>query len=222
MGRFAVAVRWKLGALALGIATIGALPATAQAEDFFSALFGGLSAPQREAPQPYVRLPFADEAAPRPRPAPRSAVSYSGGGGGQAWCVRTCDGRYFPLAATGDLGKAAACNNFCPASKTEVVYGSAIDDAATDSGKPYSQLPNAFRYRTEIVDGCTCNGKDQFGLAKVPIESDATLRKGDLVASADGLMVANRTAGRHAELNFSPAPGALNEKFRRAPVLASE
>jgi hypothetical protein len=208
-----------LGVLALGAAAISALPPAAQAEDFFSALFGGLNAPQRQAPQPYVRLPFADEAA-SPQAAPRSTARY--GGGGQAWCVRTCDGRYFPLAATGDQAKVDACNNFCPASKTEVVYGSAIDDAATGNGKSYSELPNAFRYRTEIVDGCTCNGKDQFGLAKVPIESDATLRKGDIVAGADGLMVANRTAGKHAELNFSPVPDSLRDKYRRVPVVASE
>jgi uncharacterized protein DUF2865 len=222
MSRFAV--RWKLGALALGVAAAGALSPAAQAEDFFSALFGGgFGAPRREAPQPYVRMPFADETPPQPQPraTPRNTVSY-GGGGGQAWCVRTCDGRYFPIAASGDQGKAAACNNFCPASKTEVVYGSSIDDAATDNGKSYSELPNAFRYRTEIVDGCTCNGKDHFGLAKIPIENDPTLRKGDIVAGADGLMVANRTASRHAELNFSPAPDALREKFRRAPVVASE
>src|SRR5512135_3354584 len=125
MRRFAVAVRWKLGALVLGVAAVGALSPAAQAEDFFSALFGG-GAPRREAPQPYIRLPFTDEAAPPPRAAPRNAVSYGGGGGGQAWCVRTCDGRYFPLGATGDQGKVAACNNFCPASKTEVVYGSSI------------------------------------------------------------------------------------------------
>ena len=205
----------------LGVAANGALPPAAQAEDFFSALFGGVSAPQRQAPQPYVRLPFADEAAPQPRAA-RAAVNYGGGGGGQAWCVRTCDGPYFPLTAAGEQGKVVACNNFCPASKTEVVYGSAIDDASTDNGKSYSELPNAFRYRTEIVDGCTCNGKDQFGLAKVSIENDTTLRKGDIVAGADGLMVANRSANKRAELNFSPAPETMRARYRQLPVVAAE
>ncbi|MFX5574762.1 DUF2865 domain-containing protein, partial [Acinetobacter baumannii] len=81
----------------------------------------------------------------------------------------------------------------------------------------YSELPNAFRYRTEIVDGCTCNGKDHFGLAQVSIDNDPTLRKGDIVASADGLMVANRTSGKRAELNFSPAPESIRARYRRAP-----
>jgi hypothetical protein len=220
-----VAVRSMMGAAALGAAAVlGALtmPHAAQAEDFLSALFGGFNAPRREAPQPYVRLPFADDSAPVRRAPRHSEVSYSGGGGEQAWCVRTCDGRYFPLASGGDQSGAVLCNNFCPASKTEVVYGSNIDDAATENGKSYSELPNAFKYRTELVDGCTCNGKDHFGLAKVSIENDPTLRKGDIVASDDGLMVANHSAGKRAELNFSPAPQSLRAKFQRAPVVASE
>jgi hypothetical protein len=214
-----------MGALALGAMVSGAviLSPAAHAQDFFSALFGGFNAePRRPAQQPYVRLPFADEGAPARRSASRSEASYSGGGGGQAWCVRTCDGRYFPLAPTDDQSGAVICNNFCPASKTEIVYGAAIDDAATDKGKSYSELPNAFRYRTELVDGCTCNGKDHFGLAKVSIENDPTLRKGDIVANADGLMVANRGNGKRAELNFSPAPESLRAKYQRAPVVASE
>lgn len=211
-----------LAVSAAGLAGAVALPAAAQAEDFFSALFGGFGPPRQPAPQPYVRFPFADDAPSQRRPAPREEAASSGGGGGQAWCVRTCDGRYFPLGATGDQSKEAACNSFCPASKTEIVYGGSIDQAETDEGKPYSELPNAFRYRTQIVDGCTCNGKDQFGLAKVPIENDPTLRKGDVVAGADGLMVANRAAGKHAETNFSPAPESIRARFRRAPVVASE
>jgi len=214
--------RRAFAAIAVAIAATGgalAMPATAGAQDFFSALFGGFNAPQRQAP--YVRMPFADEG-PAQRPAPRSQPTYSGGGS-TAWCVRTCDGRYFPLGATGDQSKEAACNSFCPASKTEIVYGSSIDGAETDGGKPYSALPNAFKYRTEVVDGCSCNGKDHFGLARVPIDSDPTLRKGDVVAGDDGLKVANRTgSGKRAELNFSPAPAALRAKYERAPVLASD
>lgn len=218
-----MAVRSMMGAaLALGAAAVAgtlALPHTAQAEDFLSTLFGGFNPQSRQAPQPYIRLPFADESAPARRAPRRSEVS--DGGGEQAWCVRTCDGRYFPLAS-GEQSGAVLCNNFCPASKTEVVYGNNIDDAATEGGKSYSDLPNAFRYRTQLVDGCTCNGKDHFGLAKVSIENDPTLRKGDVVASSDGLMVANRSAGKRAEINFSPAPDSLRAKFSRARVVASE
>jgi hypothetical protein len=192
------------------------LAPAAQAEDFLSALFGAFGArPQA----PAVRLSFANEGDARaPQRGIRSRSGYSGGL--QAFCVRTCDGRYFPISGSNGQSRAASCNSFCPASETEVVYGSNIDHAATESGKPYSELPNAFRYRSELVAGCTCNGKDQIGLAPVKIENDPTLRKGDLVAGADGLMVAGRVADkRGASLSFSPASEALRT---RVPVVASE
>ena len=194
----------------------------AQAEDFLSALFGAFGARRPEAPS--MALPFASESSPLPlQNDPRPRATYSGGGGGQAYCVRTCDGRYFPIAASGGQSRAASCNSFCPASETKVVYGGNIDNAATETGKPYSELPNAFRYRQEIVAGCTCNGKDQFGLAPVKIENDPTLRKGDIVAGANGLMVASHSADkRSASLNFSPVSAAVRARYQRVPVLASE
>lgn len=143
-------------------------------------------------------------------------------GGGKAWCVRTCDGRYFPIAGNDAEGKAESCSSFCPASQTELVYGNDIDHAAMSSGKPYSALPNAFKYRNEMVAGCTCNGKDSAGLAPVSIDKDPTLRKGDIVAGADGLMVANPGSGRRAELNFTPVSPAIQARIQGAPVVARE
>jgi Protein of unknown function (DUF2865) len=217
-------MRWRSGRLVvLGAAVVlGALmPApAAQAEDFLSALFGAFGG--RRAPAPSMPLSFANEGyslSPQRDARPRTGYS----GGGQAYCVRTCDGRYFPISSTNGESRAASCNNFCPASETKVVYGSTIDNAATENGKPYSELPNAFRYRNEIVAGCTCNGKDEVGLAPVKIENDPTLRRGDIVAGADGLMVAGRGADkRAASLNFSPASESVRARYQRVPVVASE
>jgi hypothetical protein len=205
--------QWQIAAGLVLVLGAAGLPARAEAGDFFSNLFGTFG---MRPPGPPVVLPFANDGSPmetKPR------VAY---GGGQAWCVRTCDGRYFPIAGPDSPSKAASCNSFCPASKTELVYGGDIDHAATETGKPYSQLPNAFKYRSEIVAGCTCNGKDQAGLAPVSIDKDPTLRKGDIVAGADGLMIANPGTGKHAELNFTPVPEAVRARFQRMPVLARE
>jgi hypothetical protein len=206
--------------IALGIAVLlcaSALAPAAQAEDFLSALFGAFGGGRSHAPS--IPLPFASEGnpfAPQGDARPRFA-------GGQAYCVRTCDGRYFPITASDNESRAASCNSFCPASDTSVVYGSNIDNAATETGKPYSELPNAFRYRNELVAGCTCNGTDRIGLAPVKIENDPTLRKGDIVAGRDGLMVAGRGADRRgASLNFSPASERLRARYQRVPVVASE
>ena len=201
----------------IAIASLGlALTPAAHAEDFFSALFGGF----RSRPAPEIRTPFPNDDMPR-YDAPRQRASY---GGGTAYCVRGCDGRYFPAQGNDAESKAQSCKSFCPASETSLIYGSDIDDATTDKGKSYSELPNAFRYRNEIVAGCTCNGKDSVGLASVKVEDDPTLRKGDIVAGADGLVVANRSAGdrRGVAMNFSPLPEKLRARFHQVPVVAKE
>jgi hypothetical protein len=188
---------------------------SAHAEDFFSALFGGF----RMRPPPEIRMPFPNDDVPR-YDAPRRS-SY---GAGTAYCVRGCDGRYFPAQGTDAASKAQSCKSFCPASETSLVYGSNIDDATTENGKSYSDLPNAFRYRNEIVAGCTCNGKDPAGLAQVKVEDDPTLRKGDIVAGAGGLVVASRNANdrRGVAMNFSPLPDSVRAKFRQVPIVAKE
>jgi Protein of unknown function (DUF2865) len=206
-----------LGFVVMLGAVLGAsVPAAAQEMDFFSNVFGG-----SRAAQPQIRMPFAGEGRRQESisrsEAPRPRIAY---GGGQAWCVRTCDGRYFPITGAGEQGRVTACDSFCPASETKVVYGSSIDNSSSDNGKPYSELPNAFRYRNEMVAGCTCNGHDQTGLAPVKIEEDQTLRKGDIVAGANGLVVANRGAGKRTALNFSPVSPDIQARYRSEPVLA--
>ena len=213
-------MNWQPGRqwLAFGAVALLSASAPAHAEDFLSALFGAFGAHRPAARA--MPLPFASEGevgAPPAESRPRTS------GGGQAYCVRTCDGRYFPISASDGQSRAASCNSFCPASETKVFYGSNIDRASSEGGKQYSELPNAFKYRSEIVSGCTCNGKNPFGLAKVDIRDDPTIRKGDLVAGADGLMVAGHSADkRGASLNLSPAPAAIQSRFERVPVVASD
>jgi hypothetical protein len=121
--------------------------------------------------------------------------------GGRGFCVRTCDGRYFPLQA----GGAEMCRAMCPASPTMTFYGSAIGHAVAGNGARYSDLDTAFLYREQIVAGCTCNGKDAFGLARVDLASDPTLRDGDIVATSNGLMAYNTRTRRGAETaSFTP------------------
>ena len=214
------------GKLVLGgaVALIAMVIAPAAlAEDFLSALFGafGVHRPQ----PPVTPMPYVGEETttfPPEGPVSRPRV-YSYGGGSQAYCVRTCDGRYFPISSSGNQSRAASCNSLCSASETKVVYGSNIDNAVTDGGKPYSELPNAFRYRDELVAGCTCNGKDPTGLAAVKIEDDPTLRRGDIVAGNNGLMVAGRGADRRgASLDPLPAPVSIRSHYQRVPVVASQ
>jgi hypothetical protein len=214
-------IRRSVKLMALGaLAAIGmsAVAPAAQAEDFFSALFGGFGRPH--APPRSIPLQFPNDGDVNASAAQTEGrLRYAGG---QAYCVRTCDGRYFPIQASGNETRAASCNSFCPASETKVVYGSNIDSATTDTGKPYSELPNAFRYRNEIVAGCTCTGKNETGLAPVKIQDDTTLRSGDIVAGANGLEIARRGDRRGAAADFTPVPQRQSARIQGAPVVASE
>jgi hypothetical protein len=201
-------ISWKFAAVLL--LSFGALAPAAQAQDFFSSLFGGFG---RRAPP--ARMPFAGEGENFGQAQSRQRF-----GGGQAYCVRSCDGRYFPVAGADKESRAAACSSLCPKADTELVYGSPIDTAATESGKPYSKLQNAFRYRNELVADCSCNGEDSVGLARVDVEKDPTLRSGDIVAGANGLVVANKSERRGASLEFSPASERIKQRFRHPPVVA--
>jgi hypothetical protein len=207
----------KLAFVVVTFLTAG-VSASAHGQDFFSALFGGLDVDRPH--QPVIQAPNnRPTGETMPDAQPRRSHGYAGS---QAFCVRTCDGRYFPIQAGDGKSRAASCNSFCPASETKIVYGSSIDQAATDSGKSYSELPNAFRYRKEIVSGCTCNGKDATGLAVMKIEEDPTLRKGDIVAGADGLMVNHNPDRRGASLNMSPVSQSVRAKYEKPPVVVED
>jgi hypothetical protein len=102
--------------------------------------------------------------------------------------VRLCDGRYFPIQRAANVQPAQICSSLCPASKTKVFAGPDISRAVAADGVNYSALQTAFRYRDETVEDCTCNGRTAYGLAAMDAGEDPTLRAGDLVATAAGLV----------------------------------
>lgn len=213
--------RSMAAAVAIGLVALAGAP-SAHARDFFSSFFGGAFNDNARPSPPPESMPFASPFGDGQQPNRRVNIyggSYSGGS--TTYCVRTCDGRYFPVTASDGQTKAEACKSFCPATETKIYHGGSIDNASSDTGRSYSDLPNAFRYRKELVAGCTCNGKDSVGLAPVKIEDDPTLRSGDIVAGADGLMVAGYSR-RSAALNFTPAPKSVRAKFERLPVVAAQ
>src|SRR5205814_10336358 len=108
-------------------------------------------------------------------------------GSGPAFCVRSCDGKYFPLAR-GNATPVQVCQAFCPASVTKVFFGSTIDNASSANGERYADSENAFRYRKALRADCTCNGRDPAGLAPVDLTLDGSLRPGDVVATTSGLL----------------------------------
>ena len=119
-----------------------------------------------------------------------SPAERSSGGGGGTYCVRLCDGRYYPIprSASGQFSPAKMCSAMCPAAQTQVFNGNPEHAVAAD-GTHYADLTTAFAYRQHIVPDCSCTGHGTGGLAPLDVDSDPTLRAGDVVAGKDNLTV---------------------------------
>lgn len=205
--------------LTASVAGSMAVSAPASAQGIFERIFGGLrhaiSAPARQPSNvnsfadPFSSLANAINGQPNQE---RRAADFNPAKG---FCVRTCDGRFFPVQARAGLSAAESCNAFCPASQTKLYSGGSIDNAVAGDGSRYEDLDNAFVYRERQVDGCTCNGKTPFGLARMDVNIDPTLRPGDVVATKTGLMAF--TGAKDKVANFTPV-----DSYRGMPQSARD
>jgi hypothetical protein len=200
-----------------------ALPRAASAENLFDFLFGGIQKQQHQAP-PQANF-FADPFSQQPAPAPSRPVASAG----SAFCVRSCDGRYFPLSRA-NATPVQMCQAFCPASPTKVFYGSSIDSASSATGERYADSENAYAYRKALRADCTCNGRDAAGLAPVDLTLDTSLRAGDVIATTNGLVAySGIKVGVNQTAEFTPVasyPGLTSDvrarlgEMKVAPVAA--
>src|SRR5216684_4306501 len=218
--------RMMLVAAAALTGSVALAPCVASAEGLFDFFFGGVQKQQQKAPPQasFFADPFGinQQAAPTP---PRYVAS----GSGPAFCVRSCDGRYFPLAR-GNATPVQMCQAFCPASPTKVFFGSNIDSASSSTGERYADSENAFAYRKVLRADCTCNGRDSAGLAPIDLTLDTSLRQGDIIATTNGLVAYSGVrAGGGQSAEFTPVasyPGLTADvrarlgEMKVAPVAA--
>jgi hypothetical protein len=107
-------------------------------------------------------------------------------------CVRACDGYYFPISYSTLPGRfaddARACQRLCPAAEAELYSfrnpGEDMEQAISITGQAYTALPNAFRYRKEIIAGCSCRRPGQsWADALKNADDSSTLESGDIVVT---------------------------------------
>jgi len=178
-----------LRVLIIAVLIVAGSVSGAKAGGLFDGILGlfGLQAPQAIDPTPRI-----------------DPLGYSSGQ--KAFCVRQCDGRYFPIASAGNATPVQMCSAMCPAAKTRIYRGGEIDSSVDERGARYGDLDKAFAYRTAVVPSCTCNGKEPFGLVSTEVMTDPTLQAGDIVATADGLKVFQGAQGdAHRAADFAPA-----------------
>jgi hypothetical protein len=206
------------------------LPAPVSAQNLLDFFFGGLQKLQRgAAPTNSSTDPFTGQQNPSAQQDMPPARSASAGGSGPAFCVRTCDGKYFPLMR-GAASPVQMCQAFCPASATKVYFGSSIDGAYASTGERYVESENAFAFRKALRSDCTCNGRSPAGLARADLGLDNSLRAGDVIATADGLVAYTGVRlGSEQTAEFTPVasyPGLTSEvrarlgEMKVAPVRA--
>jgi Protein of unknown function (DUF2865) len=202
-----------LSAAVLAVCWVAGAGAARAEEGFFDFLFGGPG---------HWQPPWRsqDHAPPVPgvgrvAPAALGNESVSEGGGttghGVAFCVRLCDGHHFPMENMAKTTPTETCRAICPYSKTKVFFGAEIGGAVAQDGQRYADLDTAFVYRKQLVDKCTCNGRDAMGLAPLDVRNDPTLRPGDMVATKEGIATYTGRPGA----NFTPVnPATLPVDIR--------
>ena len=213
-------LRVSAGILTAGLLTCVSLDSASAG--IFERIFGGL----RRAVEAPAGLPdniraFADPFSGMRNPRPPSQQAEAGPATG--YCVRTSDGFYFPVQAHASVSAAEACHAFCPASPTRLYFGSGIDHAVAAGGGRYADLDTAFLYRKRLVAGSTCNGRSPFGLAHIDVNTDPTLRPGDIVATRSGLVAV--TGMKNKVADFAPiesdraVPKSTREKLAGVKIM---
>jgi hypothetical protein len=208
-------------ALALLAVAVPVSPASAQGQGgVFNFLFGS--------PRPATSAAVSSYADPNSQISPFGAkpadpsAPYVASTPSVSYCVRLCDGRFFPIQRASGADPVEACNSFCPASRTKIFSGGGIDHAVANDGTRYAKLDTAFVYRDRTVAGCTCNGRDAFGLVTTTAADDPTLRPGDIVASDNGFVA--YTGSRRQNAEFTPLTNSeftseLRQKLARAKIV---
>jgi hypothetical protein len=81
-------------------------------------------------------------------------------------CVRECDGFYFPVSTATTESQfredETKCRSQC-AAPAQLFYHRSdqdVDQMVSLSGKPYKEMPNAFRNQKVYIRGCSCNTRE--------------------------------------------------------------
>lgn len=108
-------------------------------------------------------------------------------------CARSCDGFYFPISFATVPSRfpddERVCKSLCPAADaTLFTYrnpGEDMNQAVSINGQPYSQSPNAFKYRQSFDKSCSCKaaGQTWSDALKNIDDKAAAAQQGDIIVT---------------------------------------
>jgi hypothetical protein len=118
----------------------------------------------------------------------------SGSGGYRTVCVRTCDGYYWPISFSTSQDHfrddEMKCQKMCPAAEVALFShrnpGEDMQQATSLTGRLYTELPNAFKYRTSVDQACSCRRPGEtWAEAMKNVETRSSLEQGDILVTED-------------------------------------
>ena len=141
-------------------------------------------------------------------------------GGSRVVCVRACDGFFFPLPSNRREGAEDMCQALCPSTQTLVYFMSGdgvIERAGNREGKPYTELPNAGKYKKSFDPACSCRKADEsWATALQPAENMLKSGRGDMIVTEEKAEELSRPKTVAASRKPAPTPAA--EADEEAPV----
>ena len=193
----------KVPSIAL-IVAFSALVQPATARDFLEELFGlGGSEAQRSGD--VAAGQGAAGQTPVAEQTQKKRVASTGG----TFCVRSCDGYFFPMPGVGKASQQSMCEMACPSAAVDVYRGGSIETSRNLRGQSYAALPNAFSFRTRVTEKCGCNAADAGSShALKSLRQDPTLRNGDIVFDSAGASVYRGSGFASAENSTIVSAGA--------------
>ncbi len=145
-------------------------------------------------------------------------------------CVRECDGFYYPMSEASKPGSfladEAKCRASCSSAARLYYSPAASDDASAMvalTGERYGELANAFRYRSEYVEACTCKPMPWTAEAKTAFDRRAVLATrtpNETIVAAGAGEVAKLLAG--GEVKVAAHVRSPKRRYDRMVVERSE
>jgi hypothetical protein len=141
-------------------------------------------------------------------------------------CVRTCDGYYWPISfsTTQDHFRddEMKCQKMCPAAEVALFShrnpGEDMAQATSVGGRLYTELPNAFKYRQQIDQACSCRRPgESWAEAMKNIETRSSLEQGDILVTEERA----KTMSLPRDAQGRPIRPAATPASASAPVAAA-
>ena len=211
---------WLVALLALPVAPL-------QAQNFFQSLFGNAPPPPRPYGYPavpphrsiYDPAPFSPY---RPYRGSEEVQPYDRGGTVRTLCVRLCDGFYFPISnatTRGELSRDAdTCSAMCSADARLFYHpndGGSVETMVDLTGRAYSSLRNAFKYRKTLVQGCRCRPQPW---SEAELQRHRSYEGQSVVAEAAPAPALPLAVVEESTANSPPARTAENQPAGLAPI----